>query len=147
MSLLDKLNADLKDAMRSKDLVVRDTLRMVIAGTKNLRIELGRELTDEDVVTILKRGVKTRKDSLEQYEKAGRADLAATEEAELEVLAGYLPKALSEDETRAIVEALIAELGLESKRDMGTLMKTVMARHGASVDGKLVSRFAGELLG
>jgi len=147
MSLLEKLNDDMKDAMRAKNIVVRDTLRMVIAGTKNLRIELGRELTDDDVMTVLKRGVKTRKDSLEQYEKAGRADLAAIEKGELEVLAGYLPKALSEDETRAIVAALIAELGLESKRDMGTLMKGVMARHGAAIDGKLVSRFAGELLG
>jgi uncharacterized protein YqeY len=147
VSLLDKLNDDMKDAMRAKELVVRDTLRMVLAGVKNLRIELGRDVTDADVLTVLKRGVKTRKDSFEQYEKAGREDLASKEAAELAVLEVYLPKALGEDETRDLVAALIGELGLESKRDMGTLMKTMMGRHGAAVDGKLVSRFAGELLG
>ena len=147
MSLLERLDADLKTAMRGKLVLERDTLRMILAGVKNLRIELGREPTEDDVLAVLKRGVKTRKDSLEQYRKAGREDLAAQEEAELEVLATYLPKALGEDETRALVIALIAELELTSKRDMGTLMKAVMAKHGAAVDGKLVSRFAGELLG
>lgn len=147
MSLLDQLSGDVKDAMRAKNILVRDTLRMVLAGVKNLRIELGREVTEEEVLGVLKRGVKTRKDSLEQYTAAGREDLAEKEAAELEVLAGYLPEALGEDATRELVTALIAELGLESKRDMGTLMKAVMARHGAAVDGKLVSRFAGQLLG
>ena len=146
MSLLERLEADLKSAMRGKLVLERDTLRMILAGVKNLRIELGREPEEADVLAVLKRGVKTRKDSLEQYRSAGREDLAAQEEAELEVLSAYLPKALGEDETRALVSALIAELGLTSKRDMGTLMKAVMAKHGAAVDGKLVSRFAGELL-
>ncbi len=147
MSLLERLDADLKTAMRGKLVLERDTLRMILAGVKNLRIELGHEPTEDDVLGVLKRGVKTRKDSLEQYRKAGREDLAAQEEAELAVLATYLPKALGEDETRALVSTLIAELELTSKRDMGTLMKAVMAKHGAAVDGKLVSRFAGELLG
>jgi len=146
VSLLERLNADLKAAMLGKLVLQRDTLRLILAGVKNLRIELGRELEEADVLAVLQRGVKTRKDSLEQYEKAGRADLAAQEAAELEVLAGYLPKALGEDETRAVVAAAIAKLGLSSKRDMGTLMKAVIQAHGAAVDGKLVSRFASELL-
>ena len=103
-------------------------------------------MTDDDVIAVLQRGVKTRKDSFEQYQKGGREDLAAIEQAELDLLAKYLPQTLSEDETRAVVAAKIAELGITSKRDLGQLMKAVLAEHGAAADGKLVSRLAGELL-
>jgi len=147
MSLQDQLDADLKTAMRAKDDLSRGVLRMILADLKNRKIEEQRELTDDDVVAVLKRGVKTRKDSIAQYESGGRPELAAQEEAEIAVLAKYLPQELSEDETRAIVAAKIAELGIESKRDMGQLMKAVLAEHGDVVDGKTVSRFAGELLG
>jgi uncharacterized protein YqeY len=119
MSLLETLNADMKAAMFAKDNLTRDTLRHVLAGAKNIRIELGRDLEDEDVTAVVMRGVKTRKDSLEQYEKAGREDLASVERNELTVLEKYLPKALGEDEIRAIVADAIAAVGAESKRDMG----------------------------
>ena len=146
MSLLDTLNADLKTAMLSKDVLTRDTLRMILAGVKNMRIELGRDLEDADVQAAVMRGVKTRKDSLEQYEKADREDLASVERNELGVLEKYLPKALTEDELRAIVAAAIAEVGAESKRDMGKVMKHVLAAHKGAADGKVVSRLCGELL-
>ena len=146
MGLFEQLNDDMKQAMRDKNTAVRDTLRMVLAGVKNLRIELGREPNEDDVLAVLQRGVKTRKDSIDQYQKAGREDLAAIEIAELEVLSAYLPQALSKDELRTIVQDIIAELGLESKRDMGKLMKAVISRHGAAADGKIVSGLAGELL-
>ena len=146
MSKLEQLNADLKAAMFAKDDVARGTLRMILADLKNRRIEVQRYLTDDDVIAVLQRGVKTRKDSFEQYQKGGREDLAAIEQAELDLLAKYLPQTLSEDETRAVVAAKIAELGITSKRDLGQLMKAVLAEHGAAADGKLVSRLAGELL-
>jgi uncharacterized protein len=146
MSKLEQLNADLKAAMFAKDDVARGTLRMILADLKNRRIEVQRDLTDDDVIAVLQRGVKTRKDSFEQYQKGGREDLAAIEQAELDLLAKYLPQTLSEDETRAVVAAKIAELGITSKRDLGQLMKAVLAEHGAAADGKLVSRLAGELL-
>ncbi|MFT6713642.1 MAG: hypothetical protein ACJAVJ_000921, partial [Planctomycetota bacterium] len=116
MSLIDTLNADLKAAMFAKDVMTRDTLRMILAGVKNMRIELGRDLEDGDVQAAVMRGVKTRKDSLEQYEKADREDLASIERNELVVLEKYLPKALTEDEIRAIVAAAITAVGAESKR-------------------------------
>ena len=146
MSLLDTLNADLKAAMLAKDTVTRDTLRMTLTLTKNMKIELGRELTDDDVMSALQRGVKTRRDSIEQYEAAGRSELAEVEAVEIAVLERYLPKMLSEDETRALVTAKVAELGISEKRDMGKLMKAVLGEHKGTVDGKLVSRLAGELL-
>ena len=146
MSKLEQLNADLKAAMFAKDDVARGTLRMILADLKNRRIEVQRDLTDDDVIAVLQRGVKTRKDSFEQYQKGGREDLAAIEQAELDLLDKYLPQTLSEDETRAVVAAKIAELGITSKRDLGQLMKAVLAEHGAAAYGKLVSRLAGELL-
>lgn len=146
MTLMDRLNDDLKAAMRAKDEVARGTLRMIMAELKNRKIEAQRDLTEDDVLAVLQRGVKTRKDSIEQYQSGGREDLAAKEQAELDLLTGYLPQVKSEDETRAIVAAKIEELGLTSKRDMGQIMKAVLAEHGAAVDGKVVSRFAGQLL-
>lgn len=147
MSLLETLNADLKAAMLAKDTVTRDTLRMVLTLTKNLKIELGRELTDDDVLGALQRGVKTRRDSIEQYQAAGRDELAEVERTEIAVLERYLPTMLTDDETRALVAAKIAELGLSEKRELGQLMKAVLAEHKGTVDGKVVSRLAGELLG
>jgi uncharacterized protein len=146
MSLLETLSADVKTAMFAKDTRTRDTLRMLLAGTKNLKIELGRELQDEDVQACVLRAVKTRKDSLEQYEGAGREDLASIEREELAVLEKYLPKALTEVELRAIVVDAIAAVGAESKRDMGKVMKHVLATHQGAADGKIVSRITGELL-
>lgn len=146
MALIDQLNDDLKTAMKAKDTITRDTLRMVLTLTKNQRIELGRELEDADVMACLQRSVKTRRDSIEQYEKAGRDDLAAIEKGEIVVLDRYLPTLLSEDETRALVTAKVAELGLTQKRELGQLMKAVLGEHQGTVDGKLVSRLAGELL-
>lgn len=146
MSLLDDLQAALKDAMLAKDEIQRETLRMVLAGCKNARIELGRELEDADVQRVITKAVKSRQDSAEQYESAGRTELAERERAEIAVLEGYLPKRLDEDATRAAAQAIVADLGLESKKDMGRLMKELMSRHPDQLDGKLASRIAGELL-
>jgi uncharacterized protein len=146
MTLYEKLQADVKQAMLARDEVSRDTLRMVIAAVKKHELEGGREITEELVQSVLQTAAKTRLESIEQFEKGGRPELAAKEKAELEVVRRYLPRALSEDETRSIVQRLIAELKLSSKKDVGQLMKAVMARHKNEVDGKVVQRLAGELL-
>jgi uncharacterized protein YqeY len=147
MSLFDTLGADLKVAMFARDNLTRDTLRMALAAVKNMRIDLGRELEEEEVLSAITRCVKTRKDSLEQYEKAGREDLASIERAELVVLGKYLPKALGEDELRVIVADAITSVGAASKADMGKVMKHVLAAHKGVADGKTVSRITNELLG
>jgi uncharacterized protein len=146
MSLGDRIEEELKTAMRAKDVVARETLRMVIAGFKNRRIELGADLTDEERLAVLVKAVKSRHESASEYAKAGRPELAEKELAEVAVLEGYLPRQLGEAELRADLQAMIAELGLTSPKEMGQLMKAVKAKHGAAVDGKLASRLAGELL-
>lgn len=147
MTLLETLQADVKRAMLAKDEVTRDTLRLLIAAVKKHELEGGKTITEELVNDVLLTAAKTRQESIEQFSKAGRGDLVAKEQAELDVVRRYLPRQLNEDETRSVVQALIAELGLASKKDLGTLMKAAMARHKGQIDGKLVQKFAGELLG
>ncbi len=146
MALEEKLQADMKQAMRDKNDIARDTLRMVLADLRKKEAELGKALAPEDETAVLVRAVKTRQDSVEQYEKAGRADLVARERGEIAVVQAYLPKALSESETRAAVQAVIKELAVSSKKDMGTVMKAVMAKHKGQVDGKAVQKILGEVL-
>jgi uncharacterized protein len=145
-SLRERIEADLKQAMRAKDDLARDTLRMALSDLKNKRIEVGAELDQEIELSVLRRCVKTRQESVEQYAKAGREDLAEKERAEIRVLEGYLPRVLSEERTRELVQALIDELGVTSKKDVGALMKALMTRHRGEVDGKVAQRVAGEIL-
>ncbi len=146
MGVRETLDADLKTAMRGGDTLSRDTLRMVLAGVKNKRIEVGEDLSEEQVLAVLASAVKSRKDSAAQFDEAGRPELAVKERAEIDVIERYLPQQLSEAETRTLVEGLVGELGITTKRELGKLMKAVMAEHRGRVDGKLVQRFAGELL-
>jgi uncharacterized protein YqeY len=146
MTLEEKLQTDMKQAMRDKNDVARDTLRMVLAELRKKEAELGKALTTDDETAVLIRAAKTRQDSVEQYEKAGRMDLVARERGEIAVVQSYLPKALSEAETKAAVTAVMAELGLSSKKDLGTVMKAVMARHKGQVDGKSVQKILSEVL-
>jgi uncharacterized protein YqeY len=146
MTLLEKLQADVKAAMLARDETTRDTLRMVIAGVKKHELEGGKQITEDLVQSVLQAAAKTRQESIEQFAKAGREDLAAKERAELEVVRRYLPKQLNEDETRALVQRFVAELKVTSKKDVGVVMKAVMAKHRGEVDGKLVQRLAGEVL-
>ena len=146
MSVFEEIREDLKEAMRGGDTVARDALRMVLAALQNRRIETGEDLSTEDALRVISQQVKTRQDSLEQYERAGREDLAAKERGEIDVLRRYLPEELSDERTREIVQENIAELGIESKRDLGRLMKTVLAEYKGRVSGKLVQQYANEIL-
>lgn len=145
-ALFEKLQSDLKVAMRERDDRVRDTLRMAISEAKNRRIELLRELEDVDVEGVLRKAVKMRQESATQYDAAGRADLAERERAEGAVLERYLPQTMGEDEARAAVQAVIARTGVSSKKELGQVMKAVLAEHPGRIDGKLAQRIAGELL-
>ncbi len=147
MSTQERIVADLQKAMLEKDVVARDTLRMVKADLMNKEVELGRALEEAEAVAVLQRAVKSRQDSVEEYVKVGRGDAADKERAEIAIVQRYLPKQLDEGETRAAIVALVGELGLAGKKDFGRVMKELKARHGANVDGKLASRLAGELLG
>ncbi len=146
MSAKQRIEADIKDAMRSGDQLTRDTLRMVLSAMKYQRIDAQAELDEKAELAVLQTCVKTRKDSVEQYEKAGREDLASKERSEIEIIQRYLPRQLGEAETRALVVKTVAELGISSKKDLGKLMKAVLADHKDELDGKLVQKIAGELL-
>ncbi len=127
-------------AMKAKDADKLSTLRMVKANLMNRKIEKGSELTDEEVTKALQSLVKQRRDSIEQYENAGRTELAAKEAAEIAVIEVYLPQAATQDEVNAAVEAAVAETGASSMKDMGNVMKAAMAHlAGKSADGRMVS--------
>ena len=140
MSLRDRLTNDLKDAMKAKDQLRMDVIRMIKAAITNKEIELKKDLDDADLSRIMATLVKQRKESVEQYQKGQRADLAEKEQKEIAIIEGYLPKAVSADELRAVIDAAVRETGASSVKDMGTVMKAVMARlAGQTVDGKQVS--------
>ena len=140
MTLLETIISDLTDAMRAKDAGKLSTLRMVKANLMNRKIDKGGELTDDEVQKALQTLVKQRRDSIEQYEKAGRAELALKEAEEISHIEQYLPQAASVDEIATAVDAAIAETGASSIKDMGNVMKAAMAHlAGKSADGKLVS--------
>ncbi len=140
MSLFDRLSEDLKQAMRSKDQLRMDVIRMIKAAALNKEIELKKDLDDADLSRIMTQLIKQRKESVEQYQKAKRDDLAGKELKEIAIIEGYLPKALSADEIARAVSAAIQETGATSLKDMGSVMKAVMARlAGQTVDGKQVS--------
>ena len=140
MSLKDKLISDLTAAMKAKDAGRVSTLRMVKSTLMNRQIEKGGELTDEEVQKALQSLVKQRRDSVEQYEKAGRSELAAKELTEIGVIEAYLPQAATREDIDAAVTAAVEETGASSMKDMGQVMKAAQARlAGTSVDGKALS--------
>lgn len=141
MSLKETISNDMKTAMKARDADTVSALRMVNSALKNLEIEVRpKELTDDDVIGVLKKLSKQRKDSIEQFQKAGRDDLVASEQKELSVLEKYLPEQMSEAQITEIVAAVIAETGAASIKDMGKVMGAVTQRTQGAADNKLVSQ-------
>ena len=142
-TISDQLTEDLKTAMRAKDSVALTTLRAVKSAIKNAAIEKGgadAELDDGEAVNVIRKQIKQRQDSFEQFTKAGRAELAEKEQAEIAILERYLPAALSDEEVAAMVEAAIAETGASGRADMGKVMKILQAQAAGRVDGKTLSQ-------
>ncbi len=135
MSLLSKIEKDYIQAYKAKDTVKVAVLRHLKTAIKNRMVELGKELTDDDVLELVSKQVKQRRDSVDQYEKAGRNDLADVEKAELVALDDYMPKQLSEEELAAAVEKAVADTGAQGMKDMGTVMKALMQAHKGQFDG------------
>ena len=140
MSLSDRLTEDLKLAMKSRDQLRMDVIRMIKAAVLNKEVELKRDLDDAEMSRVMTTLVKQRRESVEQFEKAQRTELAEKERKEIEIIESYLPQPLSPQELEAIVASAVAETGSGTLKDMGMVMKTVMARlAGQSIDGKQVS--------
>ena len=143
---LETLQADLKEALKARDADRLSTLRLLLTAVKNEEIEKGEALDQDTFLKVVQRAIKQRKDSVAQYKKGGRDELAAQEESEIEILATYLPAQASEEDIRAAVEAIIAEKNLSGPQAMGAVMGAVMAQLGASADGGTVSRIARQVL-
>jgi uncharacterized protein len=149
MSLFAKVDADIKDAMRARDADRLGVLRMLKSACKAFAIEKGiaDEAVDDGMTTaILRKELKKRQDSIEAFEKGGRAELAAKEKAEAAVLSAYLPQAMTADEIAALVRDVIAEIGATSKAQMGAVMKACAERAAGRADGRALSAAVGQLL-
>ena len=139
--LTEKIESDFKEAMRAKDAARLSTLRMLKSAIEYYKIEKKQEkLTDADIAAVIKKQIKQRQDSIDGFEKGGRADLVDKEKAELAVLKSYLPEELSQAQTEEIVKAVIAEVGATTKADMGKVMKAVQAKTAGRADNRLVSQ-------
>ena len=148
MLLRDKVNADIAAAMKAKDAARLSALRMMKAAITNKGVEKGHDLDDAEVLQVLASLVKQRRDSIDQFSKAGRTDLVDKETAEITVLEQYLPPAASAEEIDAAVAAAIAETGAASPKDMGKVMKAVMPKlAGRNADGKTVNETVRRKLG
>jgi uncharacterized protein YqeY len=140
MAFIDRISDDLTGAMRSRDQLKLGALRMAKAALMNREVERGRPLDDSESLQVIASLIKQRRDSFEQFDKAGRKDLADKEQAEIAVLETYLPPPIAVSELERLVDDAIGETGAASAKDMGKVMKAVMGKlAGAAVDGKVVS--------
>jgi len=145
--MLAKLQDQLKDSMKNKDEVRTSVLRMLISDFKYAQIEKKAPLDEAESVQVVKRAIKKRKESIEMYEKGGRVDLASKESAELKILQEFVPAEMDEETIRQKVVEVIAELGVTDKKDMGRVMKEVLARYKGQIDGKVAQKIVSEKLG
>jgi uncharacterized protein YqeY len=137
MSLRERLSADLKQAMKARDQARVSVLRMARAALRNAEIEAGQTFdSDEEIIPVLAREAKQRRESIQEFEKGDRPDLAQKEQAELAILADYLPEEMSAEELERVVQETIAEVGATSPRDMGDVMKALMPKIRGRADGK-----------
>lgn len=148
MGLKDRLNEDVKSAMRSQDKERLLVLRSLVSDLKNEGIRLGKrdDLSEDEMVQVLNRALKTRRDSIEQFTLGGRTDLVDREKFQVQVIESYLPQQMGAAEVRAAVAAVVAELSATGKPEMGAVMKAAMARLKGKADGRTVQQIAGELL-
>ena len=138
MSLLDQLATDMKEAMKQKDKERLSTIRLLKSSLQNEAIHLGKDLSDDEILVVLSRELKQRKDSLQEFEKAGRQDLADKVTTEISVLEGYMPEQLSEEELSQIIDETLEEVGAKTKADMGKAMKVIMPKVKGRADGSHV---------
>ena len=144
--MLKRIESDLKTSMKSGDKARVSTLRLLLSALKNEKIQAHRELTDEEIEAVIRRGAKQRKDSIEQYGRGGRADLVAAETAELEILEAYLPQGLTDADLESAVKTIISDRSLTSKKEVGAVMKELVARYKGRVDGRKAQEIAQRLL-
>ncbi len=144
--LTEQIRADMTDAMKARNAGKLSTVRMLQSSIKNEQINLGHDLSDDEALSVIRKAVKQRQDSIEQFTKGNRPELAAKEAAEMEILKAYLPPDLTDDEIESGIREIIAATGAQSKKDMGKVMKEATVRYKGRVDGKKVQEIVGRLL-
>lgn len=146
MSLQERINNDLKEAMKARDALRTSCLRMLKTALKNKQVERGKALGDQDIQEVISSLVRKGKESAKEFRNGGREELALKEENEIQVFYGYLPEQLSPEEIEIILKEIFAESGVSSPRDLGKVMKTAMARMAGKAQGKEVNEIARKLL-
>ena len=146
MSIREQILADIKEAMKSKNEFVRDTLRTINAALKQVEVDERIEMTDEVVLPLLQKEIKKRQDSVELYLKGGREDLANKERSEIDIIVKYLPKQLSDNELEEKIKQIIVSVGASSIKELGAVMKAAKEQIGASADAKRISEVVKKLL-
>jgi uncharacterized protein YqeY len=146
MSLKDQIKSDVKDAMRAKEVVKRDTLRNIQASIKQIEVDERRDVTDADVESIMMKYLKQREDAKTQFADAGRDDLVAKENAEIAIVQAYLPEPMDDVELEAVLKEVIATVGAESMKDMGKVMGAAKSAIGSRADGGRINVMVKKLL-
>ena len=146
MQDLQQLESDLNEALKERDKIRLTTLRLLKSALQNYKIEVGHDLSTQEIVQVLQKEAKKHRDSIESYQKAGRDDLAKEESEELEILDSYLPQQISEEELTKVIDQVIAETGAKDKSQTGQVMGAVMARVSGQADGKRVSAIVAQKL-
>lgn len=144
--LTETIRADMTESMKAREAEKLSTLRMLQAAVKNEQIELGRELADEEALVLIRKAVKQRLDSIEQYSKGNRPDLAEKEQRELEILKAYLPPEVTDQELEAALREIVTATGASSKKDLGKVMKEATAKFKGRADGKKIQEIVSRLL-
>jgi len=144
--LTEQVRADLTESMKARTAERTSTLRMLQAAIKNEQINVGHELSDEEALGVIRKSIKQRQDSVEQYTKGNRPELAAKEQAEIEILKSYMPPELSDSELESGLREIIASSGAQSKKDMGKVMKEATVRYKGRADGRKIQEIVSRLL-
>jgi hypothetical protein len=147
MTLKERLNEDMKAAMKARDELRVSVLRLARSSLHNAEVEKRTELDDAGVVEVLEKEAKKRREAMEAYEQAQRSDLADRERKELEILHSYLPQPMTEDELRVVVQECITEAGATSRKDVGAVMKVLMPKIRGRADGKMANQIVQQMLG
>ncbi len=147
MGLKERLQQELKDAMKAKDTFKRDTVRFLMSAIKQVEVDTRKELTDEDIIKIIQKNIKQREEAASQYKEGGRDDLYEKEMKEAQILKSYLPKQLSDQELEEALKEIIQEVGATSIKDMGKVMGVATKRLAGRADGKRINLMAKKLLG
>jgi len=147
MSLKEQLKLDLKDAMRNKEILRRDTIRAINTMIKQIEVDQRVDLNDEEVIKLIQRGIKQREEAITQFREASREDLVKNEQDQIDIFALYLPKQLTDAELETILHSIITEVGATTMKDMGKIMNPAKEQIGGSADGKRINEMVKKLLG